>query len=177
MEKTGQSSAWPAPPHRQGHCWSLCGPREVPVGGAAGGRGTVGAEKLEGRGTLRLLEGDLKHTMARSAASEGRQVWPGPTAAQPQHPSASRIGAQRGPSGASASEPRFSAPWWPQFPHLGSGSMGTTRCLGANLEAPAAPPFTLLAGPLDFMPWRALTWCRLVLSESAFPHPAASLPL
>lgn len=57
------------------------------MGGAAGGRGKVGAEKLEGRGTLRLLEGALKHTMARSAAYEGRQVWPGHTAAQPQHPS------------------------------------------------------------------------------------------
>lgn len=57
------------------------------AGGAAGGRGKVGAEKLERGGARRLLEGALKHTVARSAASEGRRVWPGHTAAQPQRPS------------------------------------------------------------------------------------------
>lgn len=83
----GRRRARPAPPRRQGRCWPLCGPREVPGGGASGGRGEVGTEKMEPGGARRLPEGALKHTVARSAASEGRRVWSGHTAAQPQRPS------------------------------------------------------------------------------------------
>lgn len=77
----GQSRARPGPPGRQGRCWPLCSPREVPVGRAAGGRGQVGAEKLDGGGARRQLEGTLKHTMARSAASESGRS--GPATLQP----------------------------------------------------------------------------------------------
>ena len=106
----------------------------LPAGRGAGGRFAApgrfrwagpqaGGARWEQRswregGTRRLLEGALKHPMARSAASEGRQVWLDHTAAQPRRASDLE---DRRPKRGSASEPRFSTPWWPQFPHLGSG--------------------------------------------------------
>lgn len=94
-----------------------------PQGGSGGqGRrwaGPGGSREAGRRGSAEAAWGSLEAHYAQVSRLRGRQVWPGHTAAQP--PVTLRIEGQGGPSRASASEPRFSAPWWPQFPHQGSG--------------------------------------------------------
>lgn len=92
--------------------------------GGSGGQGSRwagpgGSREAGRRGSAEAAWGNLEAHYGQVCGLRGRQVWPGHTAAQP--PVTLRIEAQGGPSRASASEPRFSAPWWPQFPHLGSG--------------------------------------------------------